>query len=280
MQDAYKAAASLSRRLIERDKPQDAKHLARTQVVIVAGCYDRGEQLFDLCQIPRTLVAAADVARHDFDPDQILYVNCPGEMEPRGLEKVRSFVERGGMLVTTDWALKHVVEKAFPGLIAYNGHATADDVVRVVFEKVEDGFLDGLLDSNDDPVWWLEGSSYPIRILDPARVTTLVSSQEMGAKYGERPIVVAFEVGLGKVYHMTSHFYLQRAETRTARHASPSARYAQEKGIALADLSPEIQECLSRTPLTQVQSAYTSSRSVANMAIEQSKRVCARKGIV
>jgi hypothetical protein len=280
MQEAYKAAATLSRRLIERDKPQDAQHLLKTQVVIVRGCYDHGEAIFDLCEIQRTLIEPAQVAQHDFDPDQILYVNCPGEMDPRALEKVRSFVERGGMLVTTDWALKHVIEKGFPGLIAYNGHATADDVVRVVFEKVEDGFLDGLLDSNDDPVWWLEGSSYPIKVLDPSRVKTLVSSQEMGAKYGERPIVVAFEVGLGKIYHMTSHFYLQRAETRTARHRTSGAAYAQEKGVALGELSPEIQGCLSRTPLTQVQSAYTSARSVANMAIEQSKRASARKGLL
>src|SRR5262249_20809491 len=143
----------------------------------------------------------------------------PGHVPPAGLHALRAFVEQGGMLVTTDWALRYVLEKAFPGFVAVGGKPTRDDVVRVVFEQTDEPFLDGLLDPQADPLWWLEGSSYPIHVLDPARVKVLVSSAEMESRYGRSPIVVAFEVGQGKVYHLTSHFYLQRAETRTARHA-------------------------------------------------------------
>jgi hypothetical protein len=277
MDEAYKAAAKLTRRLMEKEKPEDLKHLGSTQVVLVRGCYDKGESIFTHCGIPVTTIEPDQVATVPLDPDQILYVNCPGQLDERSIERVRSFVTGGGLLVTTDWALKHVLEKAFPGFVAYGGKATADDVVRVVFEPVEDTFLEGLLDPNDDPLWWLEGSSYPIKVLDPARVKVLASSKEMAQKYGEAPIVVAFEVGAGKVYHMTSHFYLQRAETRTLRHQAAGTDYAASKGVKMCELEAGAEDDFGKTSLTQVQSAYTSVRAVTNMAVEQAKRVSSRK---
>jgi hypothetical protein len=272
MQSAYRAAAKLTKHMIEQERPEDVEHLEGTQVVVVSGCYDHGESIFKLCEIPCTLVSPDQGAGLALDPDQILYVNCPGKIPQRGLAKIQSFVRNGGMLVTTDWALKNVVEQAFPGTIEFNGRATADDVVRVVFEPVEDTFLEGLLDPNDDPLWWLEGSSYPIRILrDDVKV--LVSSREMGEKYGESPIVVAFEEGEGKVYHLTSHFYLQRTETRTQRHQQGGAAYvAQKCGAALGSFTGAERAALEGTNLTEVQSAYTSSRAMTNLIIEQGRR--------
>lgn len=272
MHDAYRTAAKLTKSVIARERPEDLEHLEGTQVVVVRGCYDRGQDVFDLCGIPYTAVDPEQVAGVRLVPDQILYVNCPGQVPARGLERIASFVREGGLLVTTDWALKHVIEPLFPSTIAYNGRATADDVVRVVFEPVEDTFLEGLLDPQDDPLWWLEGSSYPIRVLDPA-VRTLVSSREMQAKYGEAPLVVTFEVEAGKVYHLTSHFYLQRTETRTQRHATPASAYVGQKGVDLACFDAAEQDALTGTSLAEVQSAYTSARSVTNLIIEQGRRV-------
>lgn len=274
MDEAYKTAAYLSDRLIERDRPGDAAHLQLTQVIVVSGKYDRGEGVLQACGIPSTRVSAGILDSLSLGPDQILFVNCPGELPEAGLRRVRAFVEAGGLLVTTDWALKHVIERAFPGTVRYGGRASADDVVRVVFEPVQDTFLEGLLDAADDPVWWLEGSSYPIEVLDP-RVKVLASSREMQEKYGQAPIVVAFEHGAGKVYHMTSHFYLQRSETRTRRHAADAASYLEEKGLS---------DCESRrfcagvsARLGEVQSAYASARALKNVIIEQGRRVATRR---
>ena len=61
----------------------------------------------------------------------MLIVNCPGQVGRAGVTAIRKFVEQGGSLITTDWALKHIVEPAFPGLVAYNARPTADDVVRI-----------------------------------------------------------------------------------------------------------------------------------------------------
>ena len=77
----------------------------------------------------------------------------------------------------------------------------------------------GFLDQEKDaaPVWWLESSSYPIEILDKKKVKVLVRSNELKKRYKHDPVIISFEYGKGVVYHMISHFYLQRSETRTQK---------------------------------------------------------------
>lgn len=280
MQKAYKAASKLSQKMMEKENPEDLKFLKDVKdsdIIIVRGQYDHGEVIFELVNFPYSLISTDEVAKIELRDDQILYINCPGYIPERGLERIKSFVQNGGMLVTTDWALTNVLEKIFPSHVKYNQVASADDVVRVVFEKVDDTFLQGLLDPKDEPVWWLEGSSYPIQILDEKNVKVLVSSKEMKEKYGESPIVITFEVGEGKVYHMTSHFYLQRSETRTKRHTGAGTSYAMQKGVAMDAFSAEEAEALGSTNVAEVEAAYTSVQSVSNIVLEQKKRVAKRK---
>lgn len=85
--------------------------------------------------------------------------------------------------------------------------------------------LAGFLDQEKDaaPVWWLEGSSYPIEILDKKKVKVLVRSEELKRRYKHDPVIISFEWGKGVVYHMISHFYLQRSETRTQKQGNSSS---------------------------------------------------------
>jgi hypothetical protein len=275
MQKAYQAASKINRSLIEKESPEDLKYLKElkdSDIIITRGQYDHGEVIFELCSIPYSLIDTSQLASIQLRDDQILFINCPGYIDDRGIERIKSFVLQGGMLVTTDWSLKNVLEKMFPNLLRYNNRATADDVVRVVFEPVNDTFLKGLLDPKDEPVWWLEGSSYPIELLDASKITVLVSSKEMKEKYGESPIVIAFEFGKGKVYHMTSHFYLQRAETRSKRQGMAGVSYAAQKGLSMDIFTDEEAEALGDVTVAQTEAAYTSARSISNIVIEQKKR--------
>ena len=279
MQKAYEVASKMNMKMIERENPEDLKYLKsvkESDIIIVTGSYDHGQVIFELSGIPYSLIGPNEVSSVELRDDQILYINCPGNIEQRSLERIKSFVFSGGMLVTTDWALKNVLEQIYPNIVRYNNRATSDDVVRVVFEKVNDTFLKGLLDPKDEPLWWLEGSSYPIEILDKEKVTVLVSSKEMKEKYGESPIVITFEVGEGKIYHMTSHFYLQRTETRSKRQKMGSASYAAQKGISMDDFTPQEVSAMKDVNVAQAEAAYTSVRSVSNMVMEQKKRVAKR----
>jgi hypothetical protein len=197
----------------------------------VKGCYDHVEKVLEALELPYTTLVAGQVSGVPLSPRQILVINCPGEVGPEAIRKIRMFVEEGGTLFTTDWALKNVLEPAFPGIVEYNGRATADDVVRVVVRIGRIGFWRGD-GRGDDPLWWLEGSSYPIRVLAPEKVEVLIASQELKAKYGESPVAIRFRAGKGEVFHMISHYYLQRAELRTDRHKMKAEEYIGGKGVA------------------------------------------------
>ncbi len=145
----------------------------------------------------------------------------------------RDFVATGGSLFTTDWALRHVIERAFPGTVAFNDRATGDEVVPIEVLDDENPFLRGVMDGDDEPQWWLEGSSYPIRVLDPERVQVLIRSRELERRYGEAAVAVLFPWGEGEVFHMISHYYLQRTEFRNARHMANAGAYYAEKGMEI-----------------------------------------------
>ena len=117
-----------------------------------------------------------------------------------------------------------------------------------------------MLDGQDDPQWWLEGSSYPITVVDAERVQVLITSRELGEKYGEAPVAVWFRWGEGDVFHMISHYYLQRTELRTARHASAAAAYFAEKGVAMTAAMGQDVDDLS---LADVESAKPSAAFMA-----------------
>jgi hypothetical protein len=232
---------------------------------IVAGAYDHVETVLGALQMPHTRIGPGQLPGLSLRPEQLLVINCPGNVPPGSIRQIRAFVDAGGSLFTTDWALRHVIEHAFPGALAYNDRPTSDDVVRIEVLSAGNRFLAGVMDGADDPQWWLEASSYQIRVLDPARVEVLLRSSELEARYGEAPVAVLFRHGEGEVFHMISHYYLQRTELRTARHAAPASSYAFEKGVAVgADLDG--------LSLGEVESAATSARFVANVVAAKKRR--------
>ena len=54
--------------------------------------------------------------------------------------KLERFVSEGGQLImiTTDWALKHVLEVAFPKTVKSSGWLTGDEVIAMEIVNKED----------------------------------------------------------------------------------------------------------------------------------------------
>ena len=234
--------------------------LKTSDIIVSLGDYDFIERVFYGIGIEYELIDPYYFDSIDLDPGKIVFMNCPGQVSPKGLRNLVEFVEKGGFLFTTDWALKHVIEPGFPGYIEYNNRPTQDEVVRVEILTENDLFLESLLGPNDDPQWWLESSSYPINIVNKNEVDILVKSKELKEKYGESAVFVSFDYGKGKVYHMISHFYLQRAETRTARHENGGAEYANEK-LKMDEYRAEKYKTMEidKANLSDVEAAYSSS---------------------
>ena len=271
-QAAYLGGASIARDRMANEAPLDAEALAAvvaSDIVVVSGCYDHVERVLQALEVPFQTVQPGSLAGVDLRPEQLLVVNCPGELTPAEIIKVRDFVAAGGSLFTTDWALRNVIEPAFPGLVEYNDRPTGDDVVGIEVVDGDSPYLQGVLDGDDNPQWWLEGSSYPIRVLDPERVRVLIRSNELGEKYGECAVAVVFEFGKGEVFHMISHYYLQRTELRSERHTMPAADYASEKGVMF---SPAMSEMVNNLSLGEVEAAATSARLFANIVATKKQR--------
>ena len=269
---AYKAAAHITREQLRRDAPERARALddvKQSDVVVVAGIYDHVESVLQALEVPHTVIGTHEVERIELRPEQLLIVNCPGDVSAAAVARIRAFVEAGGSLFTTDWALKHVVEPAFPGVLAFSKAPTPDDVVRIEVRDADNIYLQGVLDGQDDPQWWLEASSYPISILDKERVEVLITSRELGEKYGEAPVAVWFRWGEGDVFHMISHYYLQRTELRTARHGSSAGAYFAEKGVTV---SPAMSQEIDGLSLADVESAKPSAAFMSNVIIEKKRR--------
>jgi hypothetical protein len=262
----------MSRERIAREAPLDAEALERVEasdVVVVSGQYDHVEIVLEALEMPFTPIGPRQLGQVELRREQLLIVNCPGKLDRHDVHRVRDFVAMGGSLFTTDWALRHVIEPAFPRTVAYTDRPTADDVVPIEVLDDDNPFLRGVMDGRDDPQWWLEGSSYPIRVLDPERVQVLIGSRELGRRYGEPAVAVLFPWGEGEVFHMISHYYLQRTELRTARHRASASAYYREKSMPVDEDAADL-------PLGEVESAAGSSRLMANVIA--SKQRAAKEG--
>ncbi|MFX0020744.1 MAG: hypothetical protein ACFE9S_00340 [Candidatus Hermodarchaeota archaeon] len=280
MEQAYKASSKILEKRMERERPIDLDILRKVKessIIIVAGAYDKIELVLNLINVPYILIEPHEVSQIELNPEQILIINCPGDVNEDALPKIKEFVIKGGFLFTTDWALLNILEKIFPRYLKYNQRPTTDDCVRVEVLDKANKFLEGLFNDEADPIWWLENSSYPIQILDKTRVKLLIVSKEMQEKYGEDPIVITFDYGDGTVLHMTSHYYLQRAELRTKRHKMTAKEYVQSEMAFSDDDAEEIEKDLEGLSLGEAESAYSTTQFISNVIVEQQKKVKKRK---
>jgi hypothetical protein len=131
------------------------ENLSESDVVIVKGEYDYIESVFDLVDIPYSLIEQHQVGLAKLRPEQLVFVNCSGSIDEKGIEYLREFVRKGGYLVTTDWALKNVLEQAFPGIVEFNGKETGDEVVSVVVKDWDNPIIKNTFRKEDEPAWWL-----------------------------------------------------------------------------------------------------------------------------
>jgi hypothetical protein len=221
-----RAAGRLLRERMKTQSPEDLAILESVggkDIVVVRGSMDHIETVLAAAGLPHTVIDPQQVAAADLMADQIVMVNCPGDIPAAGVRRIAKFVRAGGLLYTTDWSLANLVQTAFPGMIRHNGQSTGSHVTPVQVDAHHDDLMSNMLLRDDGtPQWWLEGGSYPIQILNRKKVQVLASSRQMAKQYGAAPVVVRFRWEDGEVIHVVSHFYRQ-VETRGPQVASKNA---------------------------------------------------------
>jgi hypothetical protein len=165
-------------------------------------------------------------------------VNCTGDMSAQARERVRRFVAAGGFLYTTDHAVHQLIEPIFPNTIAWTGGSTQEQIFPVKIRGTEKdrGLLESL-GGNAKEMWQTAGGGYPIKVLDPKKVTVLMDSPEVQKAFGSGVIAVRFPYEDGQVIHVTGHFYTQPGQKPSEAVASAgrgfetfSGNVVQEKG--------------------------------------------------
>src|SRR5205807_7147038 len=120
------------------------------------------------------------------------------------------------------------------------------------------------------PHWWLEGSSYPIRILNRNRVEVLAHSEEMRIRYGAAPVVVRFRWEDGEVIHVVSHFYRQ-LDARGPQVATGKALDSYQ-GLTEKDKKELKAAPAAAAPAADVESSYAFQRMTANLVTGKQRR--------
>ncbi len=183
------------------------ERLRQAEVVVVTGSADHMEQVLRKAQVKFVVVTPDELPQLPLHGQQVLMVNCTGEMSAAARERVRRFVTAGGFLYTTDHAVHHLIEKAFPGTIRWNNKTSSEEIFPMQTAG-ERGLLKHVAASGH-PRWQLAGGGYLFDVIDKQRVETLMTSSAVGARYGAPILGVRFKAGDGYVIHVTGHFFTQ-----------------------------------------------------------------------
>jgi len=201
---------SVFRGWIEKTHPQfalSASAMSRDRLLEVKGAWDDSARTLRSLGIPFTRIPARRLRDQPFEGVKVIIVNCAGEVPRESLQRLRDFVAQGGYLLTTDWSLENLVQRAFPGYIEWN-RGKSDGTVVDAFVVDPDPILTA--GTVRRAGWKLDEGSQTLRVLNPSKVKVLVRSQQL-ARGGDDPdrqgvLAVSFRFGRGQVLHLVGHF--------------------------------------------------------------------------
>ena len=278
MNKAYQVAATAVRQRFAEQYPDKLKILngiRKADIAVYSGSYDHVEDILKCLKVPMTM---------NPDPRQtqakIIFVNCSGSYKDSLINKLRTQVENGKWLVSSDWALGNFIAKAFPNTVGRNQSNTGDEVISV--EASLNSLWSDVVVLGADPQWWLESSSHPIEVLDSEKVKIEAASHELLVRYNAPVVAVSFDWGKGHVFHVISHFWCNRSRTPTDRHRGPCQDFL-KAGMKLSDEG--IKKVLSQENITgnslnfaQLQTAATSTELIAQLCVQAMKKVMPESG--
>lgn len=185
--------------------------MGEKKIAMIAGTYDHIDQVLSKVGLKWT-----NINIHTLDNSaglgdfNVLIVNCgTNNISAQAKENLRKFVSNGGILITTDWALASVTQIAFPEYIMDSGQRTGNDQVPVEIAMPDHPMIKNIKFA-PNLKWWLEGSSFPIKVINENMVRKLIVSKELQNRFGHDGVVVTFNFGKGHVIHAISHFYQQQ----------------------------------------------------------------------
>ena len=258
-------------------RDQGVEILQKARILVITGAWDKVERVLEHLSIKHTLLRAQELKLAGLNPNQILLINCEGNLDSDTMERVAWFVNVGGYVMTTDWALTKTIMPVFPGYATqFARSSTGNDVVVVEEGMPGHPLTAGVFDGVPALQWWLEVQAFPMTVLYPERVDVIVDSAEMRHRYGSTPLGIAFRWGLGKVQHSASHFYLQEEGMQHASKPRDRMVFAADNlGLSLDTIrkmsdSGAFDGRVTEDTLKQIAPDYSMFRMIVNMVREKS----------
>lgn len=231
----------------------------QVRLLVVKGHFDMVEKVLDGLNIKYDLIELSALSEKDLSPYVAVFINCygvtattpgtpPGAYEPAQTvdpkirDKARAYVEGGGYLFTSDWAIGLTATAFSEYLRQMRGGGQANESIPVHAGAGYEGhpFLKDVFTSGDPKKgteiekklrkadWMIEAMSVPFEVMPAAKqkVQNLLVSEELQQKYGTPLVAVTFSVGKGGgmlvtgtdkskkknpgvVLHVLGHFYQQ-----------------------------------------------------------------------
>jgi hypothetical protein len=233
MKQAYAIAARAVCARLRAARPGDldrVKALRRGEVAVFSGDYDQAEKVLARLKVPVTLDPTPSRLGSARSKIKVAFVNCAKTRPQSLVEALTRFVERGGTLVTSDWALRDVIMPGFPETLRWNRRSTGDEVVSI--EPLCESLWAETVVPGTCPQWWLWGS-HPIEVVDRERVRVEAASHDLLVKYDAPVVAAAFDWRSGYVFHVISHFWAKRSAVAHGQHGEHWTAYLRD-GLRLS----------------------------------------------
>lgn len=265
MRRAYVLAAHAVRARLADQRPDlltrlDA--LTGRDIAVVRGVHDSVQEVLACLEVPCRVAAG-------FAPKKaaIVFGNCGWRAKNEA--DVTAWVEAGGWLVTSDWALD-VVQRCFPDTIGRGAGQTGDEVIGI--EPAADSAFSDVVVLGCDPQWWLEAASYPVAVYAPDRVTVEAASHELLQRFGAPAVATRFDWGAGHVFHVISHFWLKKTRQADARHQGSAADFLRVGMRLDDDRVAQVFDAVGFGPdvidFAAAQSAVTSTELIVRLCVD------------
>jgi hypothetical protein len=211
LDEEHRGAADVVRKGLSRSGRGIPTGLPADRIVVVEGEFDKMERVLDAYRIRYTLIQRKDLVRRRFPRAKMLCINCARNINSADRSKyvatVKSFVQRGGWLITSDWSIEPYLTMGFPDRVrTLEKRRHQPDTVVTVRQTSTSPILDGVFSRRARTDWWLEETSTMFDVTSD-KVNVLIVSDDMQQRYGSNVVAFDFLSGQGRVLHLLGHFY-------------------------------------------------------------------------
>jgi hypothetical protein len=198
---------------LETTHPSLSAKFSPEELVVVRGQWDDSTKPLHSFGLRFRPIKTKELRDFDFEKCKIMIIDCAGVVPKETLQKIRDFVLKGGFLVSTDWTLQNVLERAFPNFVQWNRDNTDGSITDAYVLEPENSLLAGIPGRRF--TWKLDRLSQCLRIMNPSKVSILARSSLLAARDPQLRVIdpmqagalaIEFSFGRGKVLHLVGHF--------------------------------------------------------------------------